>query len=1122
MNKKLSKSPVHTDTLLELLVWRARHQTNQLLYTFLVDGDQEEARLTFGQLDRQARAIAAWLQQLGVTGERALLLYPPGLDYIAAFFGCLYAGVVAVPAYPPRLNRPTPRLQAIVADAEATVALTTSSIFSNIERRFEHTPDLAALRWLVTDNVPTSAADWREDMPAADTLAFLQYTSGSTSAPKGVMLSHANLLYNTQLISYGLNIHDETVGVFWLPPYHDMGLIGSILSPIYVGRPVVIMSPMAFLQYPLRWLQVITRYGGTVSGGPNFAYELCLNRITPEQRETLDLSRWETAFSGAEPIRRDTMERFAETFASCGFRPDVFYPCYGLAEATLMVSGGVKSGPLVVQTVERTALERNRVIKAAAGDKNAQTFVGCGQELLQQKIIIVDPDTLTKSQPDQVGEIWVSSPSIAQGYWRRPDETQYTFQAYLADTSEGPFMRTGDFGFIEDGELYITGRLKDLVIIRGRNHYPQDIELTVEQSHPALQPDAGAVFSVEVEGEERLVVVQEVKRQFVRNLPVDDIVTAIRQAVAENHELQTYAIVLIKTGSISKTSSGKIQRHVSRAEFLAGSLTVVGAWVQGRVDGRLPAEVEDDLTEVVEATQPASEAQAVPTTETIEAWLVDQVAKRLKVEAQTVDVGEPLTRYGLDSLEAANISCELEVWLGRRLPLTLLADYPSIGELSHYLAGEAETPGAEGSRSTDQWASTADIPAEFYRFDQLPPYRELQQRLQMTAALGIPNPYFKVHERLTNDTTVIGGREYINYSSYNYIGMSGEPAITQAVTAAVERYGTSVSASRLASGEKPLHRELEREIADLVGVEDSIVYVGGHATNESTIGHLFGPKDLILHDVLIHNSAAQGCLLSGARNLPFPHNDWAALDNMLGNLRRRYERVLIIIEGVYSMDGDIPELPRFIELKQRHKAFLMIDEAHSMGVLGAHGRGIGEYFGIDPHDVDMWMGTLSKSFASCGGYIAGGKEIVEYLKYTSPGFVYSVGMTPQNAAAALTAIRLLKAQPERVTRLRQRAQFFLNLARERGLNTGHSKDSPVVPIIVGDSLPCLQLSHMLFERGINVQPMIYPAVENNAARLRFFITCTHTEEQIRYTINTIAEALTEIMPEDKERIANGE
>lgn len=412
-----------------------------------------------------------------------------------------------------------------------------------------------------------------------------------------------------------------------------------------------------------------------------------------------------------------------------------------------------------------------------------------------------------------------------------------------------------------------------------------------------------------------------------------------------------------------------------------------------------------------------------------------------------------------------------------------------------------------GLNATSRDEITSAVPEAHCRVDLFPEYRDISGLFQLGELLQVTNPFFRESQSVVNNTAIINGREFINYSSYNYLGFSGDPRVSQFAREAIDRYGTSVSASRLVFGEKPLHRELELELADLVGTEDCLVFVGGYVTNVTTIGHLFRPPDLIVHDSLCHNSILMGCVQSGARRIPFPHNDWLALEEILRQNRAGYERALIVIEGVYSMDGDIAHLPRFIELKKKYRTFLMVDEAHSMGVLGKSGRGIGEYFGVDPREVDLWMGTLSKTFASCGGYIAGSRELVRYLKYSAPGFVYSVGMTPPNAAAALAAARLLKADPERVRRLQRNYRFFLGLAREKGLDTGLSQDSAVVPVIVADSVKCVQLSHALFQRGINVLPIIYPAVAEDAARLRFFLTCGHTGEQMRYTIETVAQCL---------------
>jgi 8-amino-7-oxononanoate synthase len=703
--------------------------------------------------------------------------------------------------------------------------------------------------------------------------------------------------------------------------------------------------------------------------------------------------------------------------------------------------------------------------------------------------VVVNLETESLSSPGRVGEIWVSGPSVALGYWNRPEETARTFRAYLKESGAGPFLRTGDLGFLQAGELFVTGRLKDLIIIRGRNYYPQDIELTVEQSHPALRRGCGAAFSVEAQGEERLVVVQEVERQYLHKLDVDEVIGAIRRAVGEFHELNIHAVVLLKTGSIPKTSSGKIQRRLCRERFLNDGLVAVSA--------RSQFAIKAGMTHGTSATPPCEQRAAAshPSPAAIQAWLVSQLAEQLKVAPQEINVRESFIHHGLDSVAAVGIFSKLEDWLGRRLPPNLFWDYPNIESLTGYLVGESN-----GLNATDE------VPREYYRFELFPEYRELQQLRNAIEGQGISIPYFKPHGRVAADTTFIDGREFINFSSYNYLGMSGDPKVSQAAKEAIDRYGTSVSASRLVSGERPLHRELETAIAELIGAEDCIVYVGGHSANVTTISHLLRPDDLILYDALSHNSVLQGCLLSGARSLPFPHNDWQALDEMLREHRRRHKRVLIVIEGVYSMDGDIPDLPQFIEIKRRHKALLMIDEAHSMGVLGERGYGVREYFGVAPDEVDLWMGTLSKSFASCGGYIAAGRAVIEYLKYTAPGFVYSVGISPPNAASALAAIQLLKAEPERVARLHERARLFLALTHEHGLNNGASKDSPVVPVIVGDSLQCILLSRELLDRGINVQPIIYPAVEERASRLRFFISSTHTEEQIRFTVSAVADA----------------
>ena len=422
-------------------------------------------------------------------------------------------------------------------------------------------------------------------------------------------------------------------------------------------------------------------------------------------------------------------------------------------------------------------------------------------------------------------------------------------------------------------------------------------------------------------------------------------------------------------------------------------------------------------------------------------------------------------------------------------------------------AERLDTP-QHGAAAGRVWSSGQPVAVDerFCRFDQLPGYQQLRIMRDGAARLGVASPFFKVHDGIAGATTSVDGRLCINFANYNYLGLAGHPEVSEAAKAAIDRYGTSVSASRMVSGERQIHRDLERALAELYQVDDAIVFVSGHATNVSTIGHLFGPRDLILHDELIHNSILQGIQLSGARRLPFTHNDPIALERILAEQRRQFERVLIVLEGIYSMDGDYPDLPRFVELKNRYGAFLMVDEAHSLGVMGATGRGIREQFGLAGSAVDIWMGTLSKTLAGCGGYIAGETALVEYLKCLAPGFLYSVGMAPPLAAASLTALRIMLREPHRVTTLQERGQLFLQLAQQAGIDIGTSSGLAVVPAITGSSLKAARLSAALLERGINVQPILYPAVPEKAARLRFFISSEHTEEQLVQAVQALQRA----------------
>jgi len=601
-------------TVMTLLRQRAQQQPDRVAYTFLPDGTTEGQKLTYGELHKQAQDVAARLCQFGEPGDRALLLYPQSLDFIAAFFGCLYAGVVAIPAYPPRANQTGLRIFAIAEDAKPRLALTTSDVLARSKDQFGQAAHIAPMHWMATDDGQTSvvsraifddgilqcpplpqggegrvdftalaplgdsiraAADPLVPERSGDSLAYLQYTSGSTSSPKGVMVTHTNLMHNLLDLDAGWEHTSESVLVTWLPTFHDMGLVYGILEPLYRGFHCFIMPPLAFLQHPARWLRAISDRRATHSVGPNFAYDLCVRKVKPEERAGLDLSSWKAAVNGAEPVRKETLERFRDVFAPCGFNWRAFCPGFGLAEATLKVTAMRSADEPAFCSVEADALERHRIKEFPPLLPGARTFVGCGRAEGETGVLIVNPDTLSPCASDEVGEIWVSGPSVTAGYWARPEVTEATFGARLGGTGQGPFLRTGDLGFLKDGVLYVTGRLKDLIIIRGQNHYPQDIELTVGHCHPALRAGCGIAFSVDAGGEERLIIAQEATLNH-QNSEMDELVKTIRQAVAEGHELQVYSVLLLKPGGIPKTSSGKVQRQACRSAYLAGTLEVWG------------------------------------------------------------------------------------------------------------------------------------------------------------------------------------------------------------------------------------------------------------------------------------------------------------------------------------------------------------------------------------------------------------------------------------------------------------------------------------------------------------------------------------------------------------------
>jgi acyl-CoA synthetase (AMP-forming)/AMP-acid ligase II len=563
-------------SLVDLLRLRAAAQADDVAYIFLPDrGDA--ISLTFGELYGRALAVAQRVAGRGQKGDRAALLFPPGLDFIVAFFGCLLAGVIPAPMMVPRRDSSRDASAAILKDCTPRFAMTHHDLVTaarpDIIERFRN----ARVDWVFVGSGTDCA---QPEGPVAvlgrDDIAFLQYTSGSTSAPKGVVVSHGNLLDNLEMIRIAFGNTRRSTYVSWVPLYHDMGLIVNVLQSLYIGALCVLMPPVSFVQRPLRWLRAIHDHRAEIAGGPNFAFDLCVTRHRPEEMHGIELSCWKVAFNGAEPVRASTIERFATTFSRYGFDPRSVYPAYGMAEATLLVSGGKRRAGPFLRTVSRAALERHEIAPPACTE-DAHRLVGCGRRLCGEQIAIVEPHQCTRLPPGAIGEIWVAGPNVAQGYWRNRAATEAVFKARLRSGGEEEWLRTGDLGFVdEDGELFITGRIKDLIIVRGMNHYPQDIEETVQNCHPALRRHGGAAFGVRDQNdEEQLVVVQEVERTSLHQLDLADVIAAVRDAIAREHEIAPREIVLIRTSTLPKTTSGKIQRDLTRQMFLAGSLALL-------------------------------------------------------------------------------------------------------------------------------------------------------------------------------------------------------------------------------------------------------------------------------------------------------------------------------------------------------------------------------------------------------------------------------------------------------------------------------------------------------------------------------------------------------------------
>jgi acyl-CoA synthetase (AMP-forming)/AMP-acid ligase II/3-oxoacyl-(acyl-carrier-protein) synthase/acyl carrier protein len=655
--------PYKGTTLGQMLAVRAQRQPEQIAYRHLDASGAISAVNTYAELDTRARGIAAALRSFKARGERAILLYPSGLEVIAALFGCFYEGVIAVPAAIPRSGS-IRALANIIHDAQARFILSDKRVHQQLKRMEEAREAISSAHWIFTEDM-NEGGEWDEPILPSGSLSYLQYTSGSTSSPRAAMISHANALANCAHIASTAPADNDSLTVSWLPHFHDMGLLFGILEPLFSGKPSVFMPPTAALQSPMVWLQAMTQFRASHTCAPNFAYELCVDRISSSQCDLLDLGPLRLAGCGAEPIREKAVERFCAKFEPCGFRRLAFSPGYGLAESTMLVCGVPEHQPYSRKQLDADAMGQNRIVESSSAE--APVVIGCGFPDESTRVVIVRPKSRSICEAGEIGEIWVRGPSVALGYWNKAAQTREVFQARLSGVDEGPFLRTGDLGFLSNGELFVTGRLKDIVIIRGCNHYPHDIEEAVQRSHEALQVGAGAAFSVDIDDQERLVVVQEVKRS-LRRTDLDKVIGAIRQQIVESLAIAPHSIVLLKPYGVPKTSSGKVQRHACRDRYLQKQLPVLKEWTE-------------PLTAQAAVKVPAITGSLHPLRE----WLITRVAQAKRLDPALVDSTQSFSYYGFDSRDAVMFAAELEKSSGLQFPATLLYDHPSIDALSQYL-----------------------------------------------------------------------------------------------------------------------------------------------------------------------------------------------------------------------------------------------------------------------------------------------------------------------------------------------------------------------------------------------------------------------------------------------------
>lgn len=1102
-----------SQSIVHVLKARARQQPDRRAYSILLRTGASARAVTYEALDGQARATAAELQAKGLQGKRAVLLLPPGADYIGSFFGCLYAGVTAVPCYPPGLTRASSDTIVRVAnDCGAAAVLTSSRWLEDprmtdlLERCKSHPLRIA------TDALDARSGDrYISHDPEPRDTAFLQYTSGSTGDPKGVIVSHGNVAANLSMIqaSFGLTERDRIC--LWLPPYHDMGLIGGVLAGIQSDSETTLMEPAAFMRAPLQWLETISSVRATVTGAPNFAFDHCVRtaREQPDALAKLDLGCVEIAFCGAEMIRPATLRAFAETFAPAGFREGSFMPCYGMAETTLLCSTRPRSRGYVTRTIDRQLLEREgrvaSVPRTEAG--RSWTLVGCGSVISGSEVLIVHPETRTPVAEGHVGEVWIRGESVARGYFGRDEINREVFDQEPRGGGGGGFMRTGDRGFMQGPELYITGRLKDMLIVRGRNHAPEDIEGSVARSHAAVRPHRVVAASIERGDSEQFAVLIECDRKALasanRQALFEEVLASAHAAVVRDHGLVADVLAIVKSGDLPATTSGKVQRRQAGERYRRGDLSILATFAELTIE------------------RPTAKASV-----DVQSLTLDMFEKHTR---RRPELGRKIIDLGIDSVTATGLAAEISDTFDLDLPPSVLSPESTVSDVVAYvnLHVPARSERSHGVVSTSPARAKAALDSRV----NLPPPRPITGARDETPALSpqelmtkklperlrwhrdqvdglrqsdVLNYNLIQQEKIGATDARVDGRVLTFFSSYSYLGLNNDEQVIDAKLSAIRRYGTGSHGVMLLGGYTKLHEELERSIARNFRTDETLLYSSGFAANTAIIDSLVKGNDTVFCDMLVHTSILDGCRLSGAQTRMFPHQDVAALERMLQRTSDEHTR-LVIVDGVYSLRGEIAALADVVAVAHRYGAIVMVDEAHALGAIGRSGRGTAEHHGVEGQ-VDIVTGGLGKGIPAYGGYVTGRRELIDYLRFRSNPYVFSGGMDVANVAAANKAMELMESDASIMRRLRGNIALMQELLVEReipSLRWG----SPCMPVICRDAAEAHLLSRKLRDQGLYIAPITYPAVPKDQQGLRLTVTAAHSPDQLRYCIDRLEATL---------------